>query len=60
MQTIKRILFPTDFSAASQNAFRHCILVADKYGADIQMLHVIFPEYEALDLPVMAAQATKE
>lgn len=60
MQMIKKILFPTDFSATAQNAFRHCILLADKYGADIHMLHVIFPEYEALDLPVMAAQATKE
>lgn len=60
MQMIKKILFPTDFSATAQNAFHHCILLADKYGAEIQMLHVIFPEYEALDLPVMAAQATKE
>lgn len=60
MQMIKKILFPTDFSATAQNAFRNCILLADKYGADIQMVHVIFPEYEALDLPVMAAQATKE
>lgn len=60
MRMIKKILFPTDFSATAQNAFRHCLLLADKYGADIEVLHVIFPEYEALDLPVMAAQATKE
>ena len=60
MKMIKKILFPTDFSATAQNAFRHCLLLADKYGADVEILHVIFPEYEALDLPVMAAQATKE
>lgn len=60
MRMIKKILFPTDFSATAQNAFRHCLFLADKYGADIEILHVIFPEYEALDLPVMAAQATKE
>ena len=60
MRMIKKILFPTDFSATAQNAFRHCLLLADKYGADVEILHVIFPEYEALDLPVMAAQATKE
>lgn len=60
MRMIKKILFPTDFSVTAQNAFRHCLLLADKYDADIEILHVIFPEYEALDLPVMAAQATKE
>ena len=60
MKMIKKILFPTDFSATAQNAFRHCLLLAGQYGADIDVLHVIFPEYEALDLPVMAAQATKE
>ena len=60
MKMIKKILFPTDFSATAQSAFRHCLLLADKYDADVEILHVIFPEYEALDLPVMAAQATKE
>jgi len=60
MKTINTILFPTDFSDTAQNAFRYCIKLADIYEADIQLLHVIYPEYEALDLPVMAAQATKE
>lgn len=60
MTTIKTILFPTDFSDTAQNAFRYCLKLADAYEADIQLLHVIYPEYEALDLPVMAAQATKE
>ncbi len=60
MQDIKKILFPTDFSGTAQNAFRYCLKLADVYEADIQLLHVIYPEYEALDLPVMAAQATKE
>jgi nucleotide-binding universal stress UspA family protein len=60
MNTIKNILFPTDFSDTAQNAFRYCLKLADVYEADIRLLHVIYPEYEALDLPVMAAQATKE
>lgn len=60
MRMIRKILFPTDFSATAQNAFRHCLLLADQYEAAIEVIHVIFPEYEALDLPVMAAQATKE
>jgi nucleotide-binding universal stress UspA family protein len=60
MQKIKKILFPTDFSETAQNAFRYCIAIADQYEASIELLHVVFPEYEALDLPVMAAQATKE
>ena len=60
MDDIKKILFPTDFSDTAQNAFRYALMLAHQYKADIELLHVIYPEYEALDLPVMAAQATKE
>jgi len=60
MREIKKILFPTDFSDTAQNAFRYCLKLADIYEADVELLHVVYPEYEALDLPVMAAQATKE
>lgn len=60
MDTVKKILVPTDFSDTAQNAFRYALMLADKFNADIELLHVIYPEYEALDLPVMAAQATKE
>ena len=60
MQTIKNILFPTDFSDNAQNAFRDFLWLADQWGARIQVLHVVYPSYDALDLPVMAAKATEE
>jgi len=60
MKMINKILFPTDFSDTSQNAFRYCLLLADQFNARIELVHVVYPEYEAMDLPVMAAQATKE
>ena len=60
MKKIKRILFPTDFSEAAQNAFRYTLLLADKLEAEIQVLHAIYPQYEGMDLPVMASQATKK
>jgi len=57
---INKILFPTDFSDTAQNAFVHCVFIAGEVGADIELLHAIYPEYEAMDLPVMAAKATKD
>ncbi len=60
MLEIKKILFPTDFSQNAQNAFRHCLKMADIWKAEIEVLHVVFPEYEGLDLPVLAASATND
>ena len=57
---IKRILFPTDFSDTAQNAFRHCLMLAKQLEASVTLLHAIYPEYETMDLPVMAAKATKD
>lgn len=59
MQEISTILFPTDFSESAQNAFRCCLRLAGKYNAEVHVLHVIYPEYEAMDLPVVATQATR-
>lgn len=58
MQEVRTILFPTDFSANAENAFRYCLRLADDYGAKIEVIHVLFPEYEGMDLAVLAAQAT--
>ena len=58
--TVKHILFPTDFSEAAQAAFVHALMLAHSCGCKLTLLHVIYPEYEALDLPVMAARATQE
>ncbi|HMQ48655.1 MAG TPA: universal stress protein [Saprospiraceae bacterium] len=60
MISIEKILFPTDFSPTAQNAFRYCLRLADHFKAKIQVLHVVYPEYEALDLPVLAAKATQD
>ncbi len=43
---MKKILFPTDFSAASLNAFTYALELADSLGAEIITLHVY-------QLPVM-------
>lgn len=59
MKEITTILFPTDFSEPAQHAFKYCLWLAEKYSAQIRLLHVIYPEYEAMDLPVVATQATR-
>lgn len=60
MSQVKRILFPTDFSPAAQNAFKHCLILADYYQAKIELLHVVFPEYAAMDVPVVSMATTRE
>lgn len=60
MKAIHRILLPTDFSKVAQTAFRFALQYAAAKNASIKLLHVVIPEYEALDLPVVAAHATKE
>lgn len=59
MKKSKKILFPTDFSAPASNAFRYALLLADKLEANIELLHVVFPEAEPLDFPVLVAQSTQ-
>ncbi len=60
MNKTRKILFPSDFSDTAQNAFQHCLVIAEKLDAKISLLHAVYPEYETLDLPVMAAKATKD
>lgn len=60
MKKIERILFPTDFSDISRNAFHYTLLLADKLQAMISVVHVVYPQYEGMDLPVIAAQATQQ
>ncbi len=59
MKKSKKILFPTDFSEPAANAFRYALLLADKMKANIEVLHVVFPQGESLDFPVMVAQRTQ-
>jgi nucleotide-binding universal stress UspA family protein len=49
---MKTILFPTDFSAFSENAFVYALKIADQMQAEIATLHVYrLPDISALDLP---------
>ena len=39
--TIQRVLFPTDFSACAEGAYRHAAWLADRFGAELHVLHVV-------------------
>ena len=41
MRTIKTILVPTDFSAASAHALEYARDIADTFGASVHMIHVL-------------------
>ncbi len=41
MVAIKKILLPTDFSGYSNRAFEHALAWAERFGADIHLLHVV-------------------
>lgn len=43
MKRLKKILFPTDFSKASNHALPHTIELAKNYGAEVTMIHVRTP-----------------
>ena len=42
--TIQRVLFPTDFSACAEGAYRHAAWLADRFGAELHVLHVVEDE----------------
>ena len=60
MINLKRILVPTDFSDHSHNALRYAAAFADKFGAEIFLLHVFQdlavsqPEAVTVGPPIMA------
>jgi nucleotide-binding universal stress UspA family protein len=41
MIDLRRILVPTDFSKHSQNALQYAMAFADKFGAELHLLHVV-------------------
>ncbi len=53
------ILLPTDFSATAQNAYGFALSLAHKLGWTLEILHVAYPEYAPMDLPVVSASDTK-
>jgi nucleotide-binding universal stress UspA family protein len=68
MPDVKRILVPTDFSSASDLAFRYALELAARQGATLHLLHVIdesslaaaFPDGFYVEPPGLRAQAIDE
>lgn len=60
MKSINKILFPTDFSEVAQAAFRYALRLADNLEVPMEVLHVVYPETEPLDFPVIATKAVQE
>jgi len=48
MLTIRKILFPTDFSNASTAALGHAVMLADSFEAELTLLHVAADERHSL------------
>jgi nucleotide-binding universal stress UspA family protein len=51
--TIRRILVPTDFSAHARPALRYAVELADKFAAELILLHVVADAVLALPDAVM-------
>jgi universal stress protein A len=43
MLTIRRILFPTDFSGPAEYAWSYALTFAQEFGAEVHLVHVIAP-----------------
>jgi nucleotide-binding universal stress UspA family protein len=63
MIQLKRILFPTDFSGASERAREYALVLAERFEAELHLLHVIhdwverMPEFGmGLSVPAYAEQ----
>lgn len=60
MKIIHKILVPTDFSACAANAYRFGLRLAEKWKSSLKLIHIVAPDNEVSDLPVIAELATKE
>ena len=56
MFSIRRVLFPTDFSACANHALDQAILWCRAYGAELHTLHVLHTDDEAA-IPALREQA---
>ena len=55
MKEIKKILFPTDFSAMATMGYKYCLKLAKQLGASIDVLHVYRSDL-SVPVPEKAAQ----
>jgi len=51
MINIKKILYPTDFSSYSNQAYFHAVALAENHGASLTVLFVHTPDFTAPDRP---------
>lgn len=58
MENGKHILFLTDFSDNSEHAFDYTVKFASSIGADVDVLHIVSPEIEAADIPILSGSVT--
>ena len=43
MISIRRILFPTDFSEPAREAQQYAVALAERFGAELHLLHIVAP-----------------
>lgn len=60
MKKSLKILFPTEFSEPSLNAFSYALRLADRWNATIELLHVVYPQVGTMDLPMITTKATQD
>lgn len=60
MLPINRILVPTDFSPVAANAYAYAIRLADILGAEIQLVHCVYPPLAMAEVPGYQLQAAGE
>lgn len=56
---MRKIIFPTDFSETAENAFRYSLALCDDHPAKIDMLHVIIPDNEMVEIPTAGNLVTR-
>jgi len=56
---IRRILYPTDFSSYSNQAYFHAVALAENHGASLTVLFVHTPDFTAPDRPQDLAAAKR-
>ncbi|MBI5917570.1 MAG: universal stress protein [Bacteroidetes bacterium] len=60
MKIIHRILVPTDFSPCAENAYQYSLHLAEEWKSSVKLLHIVSPDYEWTDMPVLVDHATRE
>jgi len=59
MINVKKILYPTDFSSYSNQAYFHAVALAENHRASLTVLFVHTPDFTAPDRPQDATAAQR-